>query len=73
MKKCAFGILNTKDFQKDEVFANDRFTVTEIQSLFSLFTYNVTIYNRIKEKRKGIYENSYYNSKQHGWHGNTSS
>ena len=26
-EKYAFGILNTKDFQKDEVFANDRFTV----------------------------------------------
>ena len=31
MKKRAFGILNTKDFQKDEVFANDRFTVTITQ------------------------------------------
>ena len=29
MNKCACGTLNTKDFQKDEKFANDRFTVTK--------------------------------------------
>lgn len=33
MNKCACGTLNTKDFQKDEKFANDRFTVTLIKSV----------------------------------------
>ena len=36
MKKCAIGILNTKDFQKDEVFANDRFTVTKVANSLTI-------------------------------------
>ena len=37
MKKCAYGILNTKDFQKDEVFANDRFTVTDKTEVLKIY------------------------------------